>query len=89
MCDLPKPPLYSRVAEAMGLWATTVDEPARLPSVLREALNEVRRGRSALVDICVSSPRPPAARERQQDEPMSAERSVWRLGNSTEEGVIH
>jgi acetolactate synthase-1/2/3 large subunit len=57
-CDLPKPPLYSRVAEAMGLWARTADDPARLQSVLREALTEVRRGRSALVDICVSSPRP-------------------------------
>jgi acetolactate synthase-1/2/3 large subunit len=56
-CDLPKPPLYSKVAEAMGLWARTVGDPARLQSVLREALNEVRRGRSALVDICVSSPR--------------------------------
>ena len=42
----------------MGLWARTVDDPAKLQSVLREALNEVRRGRSALVDICVSSPRP-------------------------------
>jgi acetolactate synthase I/II/III large subunit len=60
VCDLPKPPLYSKLAEAMGLWAETVDEPARLQSVLREALAEVRRGRSALVDICVSSPRPPA-----------------------------
>jgi acetolactate synthase-1/2/3 large subunit len=56
-CDLPKPPLYSRVAQAMGLWARTVEDPASLPSVLREALSEVRRGRSALVDICVSSPR--------------------------------
>ena len=44
MCDLPKPPLYSRLAEAMGLWAQTVDEPARLQSVLREALAEVRQG---------------------------------------------
>ena len=60
VCDLPKPPLYSRLAEAMGLWAQTVHEPARLQSVLREALAEVRRGRSALVDICVSSSRPPA-----------------------------
>jgi acetolactate synthase-1/2/3 large subunit len=58
VCDLPKPPLYSKLAEAMGLWARTVDEPAKLQSVLREALNEVRRGHSALVDICVSSSRP-------------------------------
>jgi acetolactate synthase-1/2/3 large subunit len=57
-CDLPRPPLYSKVAEAMGLWARTVDDPSELQSVLREALEEVSRGRSALVDICVSSPRP-------------------------------
>jgi acetolactate synthase I/II/III large subunit len=57
-CGLPKPPLYSKVAEAMGLWARTVDDPAKLQLVLREALDEVHRGRSALVDICVSSPRP-------------------------------
>ena len=55
VCDLPKPPLYSKLAEAMGLWAGTVDEPARLQAVLREALNEVRRGRSALVDIRISA----------------------------------
>ena len=58
MCDLPKPPLYSKLAEAQGLWSRTVDDPADLPSVLREALNQVKGGRSALVDVCVSSPRP-------------------------------
>jgi len=57
-CDLPSPPLYSKVAEALGLWAKTVEEPAELPSVLREALDAVHRGRSALVNICVSSSRP-------------------------------
>jgi acetolactate synthase-1/2/3 large subunit len=57
-CNLPKPPLCSKVAEALGLWAMTVEDPSGLPSALREALDEVRRGRSALVDICVSLPRP-------------------------------
>jgi amino acid adenylation domain-containing protein len=57
VCDLPKPPLYSKIAAAMGLWAVTVDDPAKLPAVLREALSQVRQGRAALVDICVSSPR--------------------------------
>ena len=57
-CDLPKPPMYSRVAEALGLWARTVQEPAELLSVLREALDEVRGGRSAVVDICVSASQP-------------------------------
>jgi amino acid adenylation domain-containing protein len=53
-CELPKAPLYSKVAEAMGLWARTVDDPAELRTTLREALDQVRRGRSALVDIGVS-----------------------------------
>lgn len=60
-CDLPKPPLYSKVAEAMGLFARTVEDPAELKGVLRQAIEEVRRGRSALVDICVSSGRPSPA----------------------------
>jgi amino acid adenylation domain-containing protein len=55
-CDLPMPPMYARVAEALGLWAKTVQEPAELLSVLRQALDEVRGGRSALVDIGVSAP---------------------------------
>jgi acetolactate synthase-1/2/3 large subunit len=57
-CDLPAAPMYSRISEAMGLWARTVEDPEKLPQVLREALAEVRRGRSAVVDICVSSLRP-------------------------------
>jgi len=55
-CDLPPPPRYARLAEAMGLWSETVDDPAHLQSVLRDALGEVRRGRSALVEICLSTP---------------------------------
>ena len=58
VCDLPKPPMHAKVAEALGLWARTVNDPAELQSVLRKALDEVRRGRSALVDICISSARP-------------------------------
>ncbi|HEV8197246.1 MAG TPA: thiamine pyrophosphate-requiring protein [Gemmatimonadales bacterium] len=55
-CDLPTPPQqYARLAEAMGLWARTVHDPAALPGALRDAIDEVRRGRSALVDIRVST----------------------------------
>ena len=55
-CDLPTPPQqYARLAEAMGLWARTVDDPAELQAALREALDQVRHGRSALVDIRISS----------------------------------
>jgi amino acid adenylation domain-containing protein len=56
-CDLPTPPeRYASLAEAMGLWARTVHDPAVLEATLREALDVVRNGRSALVDICISSP---------------------------------
>jgi acetolactate synthase-1/2/3 large subunit len=54
-CDLPKGPLYSKLAEAMGLWARTVETPAELRMTLRDARDQVRGGRSALVDVRVSS----------------------------------
>lgn len=64
-CDLPQPPFLSGVAGAIGLWARSVDDPTELSAVLREALDQVRRGRSALVDICVSSRPDGAITERQ------------------------
>jgi acetolactate synthase-1/2/3 large subunit len=55
-CDLPTPPeRYAKLADAMGLWARTVREPAELEAALRAALDEVRKGRSALVDIRISA----------------------------------
>jgi hypothetical protein len=39
----------------MGLWAKTVHDPAALEGAIRDALSEVRNGRSALVDIRVSA----------------------------------
>ncbi|MBZ5606243.1 MAG: acetolactate synthase, partial [Acidobacteriia bacterium] len=54
-CETPKAPLYSKVSEALGLWAKTVNDPAELPSALRDALQAVRGGRPAVVDICVST----------------------------------
>jgi acetolactate synthase-1/2/3 large subunit len=55
-CDLPTPPQrYARLAEAMGLWAATVHDPAALEAALRDALEQVRGGRSALVDIRISA----------------------------------
>ena len=55
-CDLPTPPQrYASLADAMGLWARTVDDPAALEATLRQALDEVRNGRSALVDIHIST----------------------------------
>jgi len=55
-CDLPTPPeQHARLAEAMGLWARTVDDPAELQATFQEALEEVRQGRSALVDVRIFS----------------------------------
>jgi acetolactate synthase-1/2/3 large subunit len=62
-CDLPAPGMYSRLAEAMNLWAQTVDDPAELPKALHRGLDEVRRGRCALVNICVASSRPDATED--------------------------
>ena len=54
-CDLPTPPdRYTALAEAMGLWARAVADPATLEATLRDALGEVRNGRSAFVDIRIS-----------------------------------
>lgn len=57
-CHLPDPPFHVPVAQALGLWARSVSDPAELRSTLREALAEVRAGRSALVDIHVAFSRP-------------------------------
>ncbi|MGD2071331.1 MAG: thiamine pyrophosphate-requiring protein, partial [Gemmatimonadota bacterium] len=55
-CDLSTPPeQHASLAEALGLWARTVDDPTELQATLRGALEEVHRGRSALVDVRVSS----------------------------------
>jgi acetolactate synthase-1/2/3 large subunit len=55
-CDVPTPPQrYASLAEAMGLWAKTVHDPAELEGAIRDALSEVRNGRSALVDIRISA----------------------------------
>ena len=58
VCRLPEAGLLSRVADALGLWTTTVDDPDSLPVALRHGLEQVRSGRSALVNIRVSSSRP-------------------------------
>jgi acetolactate synthase-1/2/3 large subunit len=55
-CDLPTPPQrYASLAEAMGLWAKTVHDPAELEGAIRDAFDEVIRGRSALVDVRISA----------------------------------
>jgi acetolactate synthase-1/2/3 large subunit len=45
------PPRYAQIAEAFGHWATTVQDARSLRPALTDAVNAVRAGRSALVDV--------------------------------------
>jgi acetolactate synthase I/II/III large subunit len=47
-------PDYARVAEGSGAWAVRVTEPGQLKAALRRALDEVRGGRPAVLDVAVA-----------------------------------
>jgi acetolactate synthase-1/2/3 large subunit len=49
--DISPPPDYALVAQACGGYGRRVDEPEDVLPVLKEALNEVRGGRVAVVDV--------------------------------------
>ena len=49
--DIASPPDYARIAEACGAFGTTAKDPAELPRLLKEALEQVKRGRAAVVDV--------------------------------------
>ncbi len=49
--DISPPPDYAMIAQACGGYGRTVVEPADVLPVLKEALEEVRGGRLAVVDI--------------------------------------
>ncbi|MCA9775795.1 MAG: hypothetical protein KC800_03730, partial [Candidatus Eremiobacteraeota bacterium] len=55
-CGLAEAGYYSRIGEAAGLRARLVRLPEELPEVLEQALSHVQRGKSALVEVWVSSP---------------------------------
>ena len=57
-CQLPAAGYYTRIGEAAGLWSKLVKEPADLTSSLAAAIEKVRAGCSALVEVWVSSPNP-------------------------------
>jgi acetolactate synthase-1/2/3 large subunit len=44
-------PDYAGVAGACGLWGRAVTDPAALPAALAAALEAVRGGRSAVLDV--------------------------------------
>ncbi len=45
------PPRYAQIAGAFGHWASTVEDPGSLRSTLAAAVEAVREGKSALVDV--------------------------------------
>ena len=49
--DITAPPEFAMVAESCGAWGEKVTDPAEVPAVLREALEQVRNGRTAVVDV--------------------------------------
>ena len=51
--DIPNPPDFAAVARACNAYGQTVEEPADIPAALRTALDEVRRGRPAVLDVRV------------------------------------
>ena len=54
--DFPSPPDYAGVAKGCGAWGARVEDPSRLLPALKRAIAEVRKGRSALVDVRLSPP---------------------------------
>lgn len=51
LVDLKPSPEFTKVAEASGAFARRVDDPAALPGALAEALEAVRGGTQALLDV--------------------------------------
>ncbi len=51
LVELQPSPEFSKVAESSGAFARRIDEPDALPGALEEALEAVRSGRQALLDV--------------------------------------
>ena len=54
--DFPSPPDYAGLAKSCGAYGTRVEHPSRLLPALKRAVAEVRKGRSALVEVKLSPP---------------------------------
>jgi acetolactate synthase-1/2/3 large subunit len=53
--DINPPPNYARVAEACGAYGCTVDNPQDIRVVLQKAIEEVKKGKPAVVDVQLSA----------------------------------
>jgi acetolactate synthase-1/2/3 large subunit len=51
LVELQPSPEFTKVAEASDAWARRVDDPAKLPRALEEAVEAVAGGRQALLDV--------------------------------------
>ena len=49
--DINPPPNYAGVAEACGAHGFTVDKPRDIPVILKEAIEEVKKGKPSVVDV--------------------------------------
>ncbi len=49
--DIMPPPDYATVAHSCGAYGKKVEDPAQVLPVLKEAIDQVRRGRAAVVDV--------------------------------------
>ncbi len=55
--DIPSPN-YAMIAEACGAYGQTVEEPAQLKAAMEAALERVRNGQAALIDVRLEHPYP-------------------------------
>ena len=57
--DIAPPPDYALIAQACRAYGHTVEDPSTLQSALREALDQVHRGKPAVLDVRIGSPQSP------------------------------
>ena len=49
--DIKNPPEYAFIAKACNAYGQTVEDPSELLSVLKNAVDQVRRGKAAVIDV--------------------------------------
>ena len=54
--DIKPPPDYAAIARACFAWGQTVDEPSDLLPALKTAFDQVRRGKTAVLDVRIDCP---------------------------------
>ena len=54
--DIDPPPDYVLIAKSCGAYGERVDEPDQIMGSLYKALEEVRGGRSAVLDVIIRKP---------------------------------